>query len=298
MNVRRAFTYLFRDPHWVRKLGIAMLVNLVPTALLVFGLLSTRDVASAVMGSADPSTLWSTLPSLAMIPLNGFVLRITRNVVAGVDVPLPEWADLGDILRDGFKLWGVIMVWSLPERLVAYASGSFSGNSGGEGIPVLDALAGVISLTVLVVQPAAEARLAVTGAFRAGLDVAAAFETVRRNLGGYLLLLLVTGGVVLIGFALSAALVALAWWTIGLQSDSGSVRVAGITSLGLTLAVFGPYLAFVVAHLSGQAFAWANPAPVRPAGGRESGGDGATSDRVMANGRKAGRRRSARRRQG
>jgi hypothetical protein len=32
VNIRRAPTFLFQDPRWVGKLGVAMVLNLVPAA--------------------------------------------------------------------------------------------------------------------------------------------------------------------------------------------------------------------------------------------------------------------------
>ena len=67
MNVRRALTYLFADPRWPGKLGIAMLLNLLPTALIAYRQL--------VMDNGDPQSadplgnlLWTGATTFAMIP--------------------------------------------------------------------------------------------------------------------------------------------------------------------------------------------------------------------------------------
>ena len=126
MHIRRAFTYLFHDPHWRRKLALAMMVNLVPVLVAGWGLFTTSSGPVPMLGGSAPYSLWSAAAGLTGISLNGFLLRITRNVVNGVDVPLPEWTDVGNLLRDGFRLWAVFTLWSLPLNLVRYVSAAIA----------------------------------------------------------------------------------------------------------------------------------------------------------------------------
>jgi hypothetical protein len=246
MDIRRAFTYLFHDPHGRRKLALAMMVNLVPVLITGWGLFTTSSGAIPMLGGSAPYSLWSVAAGLTRIPLNGFLLRITRNVVNGVDVPLPAWTDVGDLLRDGVKLWAVITLWSLPHNLVRSAADAFA-------IPAL--LIDVIVLVVLFVLPAAEVRLAITESLRAGLDVVAAFRTVQRNLGDYLRLALVDIGATLVTLAVSAGLVLLVRPALTGVLDFRSIRTSIIVIITVWGMAFGPYLSFVSYHLAGQAFA-------------------------------------------
>ncbi|MCD6032256.1 MAG: hypothetical protein K0S78_4438 [Thermomicrobiales bacterium] len=115
MNVRRALTYLFADPRWPGKLGIAMLLNLLPTALIAYRQL--------VMDNGDPQSadplgnlLWIGATTFAMIPVYGYLLRIVRNVVAGADLLLPEWTDGQRLLHDGLSLWCIVVLWGCLPR--------------------------------------------------------------------------------------------------------------------------------------------------------------------------------------
>ena len=205
VNIGRAFSYVFRDPQWARKLGIAVVLGLPAAALWLLNEAVLRDRA---LGSTPLAAiaLDATL-RLAWVPLFGFDLRIMRRVAAGTDLPLPTWSDLGGIARDGLKLWVVITLWMLPEEFARLLGDALAPEIGDDAPLALRGLAQLIGLVVLIVLPAAEVRLAATGSVGAGLDVGAALRTVGRNLGGYLLLLLLDFGILtLVVFGLGIGL--------------------------------------------------------------------------------------------
>jgi hypothetical protein len=70
MDVGRALTFLFEDLHWPRKLGLGVLLRLVP--ILNFS-------------------------------VTGYEVRTARRVAADEMTPLPEWDDLGGLWMEG--LW-------------------------------------------------------------------------------------------------------------------------------------------------------------------------------------------------
>ena len=110
----------------------------------------------------------------------------------------------------------------------------------------------VVVFAVLVVQPAAEARLAVTGSFRAGVDVRAALATVHRNRGGYIRLFLLTfaGGLLVAGIGFG-----LVWLVTSAVGGATEFQdVLGVTGV-VVGATVGPYLQFVLYHLYGQVYA-------------------------------------------
>ena len=255
MQIRRALNFALQDPGWARKFGVAVLLGLAPAAMLLFN----GWVLRHRLPTGEP--LWSFLVAaavgLASVPLLGFDFRITRQVVAGVDLPLPQWSDFASIARDGLKLWTVVYLWELPATLAQLVAGALSSSAGDEAPLALRGLALVAQLAVLVARPAAEARVAATGSLAAGLDVRAVFAIVRRNLGGYLLLLLVVvvGGAVWLG--LSFGVVWLAWSAGGGQPALRDVAVVGPP---FALVAF-PYSRWVIAHLYGQAYGRAERAP-------------------------------------
>src|SRR5436190_419396 len=93
MNYGRAFTYVTEDPEWLKKVGIAALVLLIP-----------------VVGG---------------IILLGWGQEITRRVINDDPTPLPDWSNFGDLLIKGLKVFVVILIYILP-ILVIYGCGAGS----------------------------------------------------------------------------------------------------------------------------------------------------------------------------
>src|SRR5206468_1717392 len=44
----------------------------------------------------------------------GYFARLVRNVIDGVQYPLPSWDDLGDYFMEGLRLFAVCMVYLMP----------------------------------------------------------------------------------------------------------------------------------------------------------------------------------------
>ena len=264
MDFGRAITFVFRDPAWPRKLLTGALLCVLPAAV---SLLTAFLLADGPLGAnALLSTLVGVVSGAASAPIYGFVLRIARSVAAGVDLPLPEWGDLGGIVRDGLKVWGVITVWGLPFTLLGLIGFDVDPEAGGGAAGAslaLVCLGGLLGIALFVVVPAATARLATTGSFAAGLDVGAAFGTVRRNLGDYLLIFGITALGALLGLAVINGVVWLVWGGLG-----GDPTFARLTAVGGAVAniLFLPYAFCVQYHLYGQAYFRANRGPVLPPG--------------------------------
>ena len=89
MDVSKAFTYITEDEGWLGKLGIGAAVSLlsffiVPIPLLV-----------------------------------GYMIGITRNVMDGVEHPLPAWDDFSQLFRDGLSVMVAQLVYTLPFWVLA-----------------------------------------------------------------------------------------------------------------------------------------------------------------------------------
>jgi hypothetical protein len=85
------FAFVFQDEQWVQKVLIGGLFYLAAFFLIgIFFIL-------------------------------GYCARLTRNVVAGVARPLPEWDDLGTYFSDGVKLFCVMLLYALPIIIVVCA---------------------------------------------------------------------------------------------------------------------------------------------------------------------------------
>jgi hypothetical protein len=85
----KAFTFVFNDPDWVKKTLLGglfyMLAMFIVGAFIVFG----------------------------------YLAQMMRNVVAGMERPLPEWNNIGGYLVEGLKLSLICIVWYAP--LIALA---------------------------------------------------------------------------------------------------------------------------------------------------------------------------------
>src|SRR3954468_17164258 len=80
----KPFTFTFEDPRWVQK-------------VLLGGLFMIASVF--IIGAFF---------------LYGYLARLARNVIAGVQHPLPEWDDLGEFFSEGLRLFCVALIYTLP----------------------------------------------------------------------------------------------------------------------------------------------------------------------------------------
>jgi hypothetical protein len=80
----RPFAFAFEDPRWLPKFLLGGLFVLL--SFMIIGLFF----------------------------IFGYLARLTRNVIAGQQHPLPEWDDLGEYFVEGFRLFAVGFVYVLP----------------------------------------------------------------------------------------------------------------------------------------------------------------------------------------
>jgi hypothetical protein len=84
MDVAKAFTFVTEDERWMGKIGIGIAISLA-------------------------SFLIIPIPLLV-----GYLVGITRNVKEGVERPLPEWDDFGQLFMDGLSVIVGQIVYTLP----------------------------------------------------------------------------------------------------------------------------------------------------------------------------------------
>ncbi len=86
-NLKTVFTYMFKGEDWQNKLlitGALMLVSFI-------------------------------IPIVPLLALFGYLMKFVKNVIEGDGQPsLPEWDDGRDLIRNGFKLLGLSIIFSLP----------------------------------------------------------------------------------------------------------------------------------------------------------------------------------------
>lgn len=166
----KPFTFVFDDPRWMQKILIGGLFYL--AGFLIIG--------------------WFFVL--------GYCARLARNVMNGVEHPLPEWDDLGDFFAEGLRLVGVVIVYIFPIIVIAIMLGIPAAivgamNDGkGPAQALASGFAGCmacllvpISLGITLWLPGALLRVVAEERIGAAFDFAAIWQFIRDNVGNYLL---------------------------------------------------------------------------------------------------------------
>jgi small-conductance mechanosensitive channel len=172
MDISRAFGFVTQDERWVTKVLIGGLVFLIPL--------------------------------IGQIVVMGYSYQVAKNVAAGVERPLPEWSDFGDMLARGFMAWVIQLVYTLPLLVVYFiflifisaagAASSDSESAGGAAALLLLCLTPILIILALACSAAsiaAIARFIATDRFGEAFKVGAVLQSLRENLGTFAMLLLV-----------------------------------------------------------------------------------------------------------
>lgn len=224
MDFGKAFTYMFEDPDWLRKLGIG-------TALTLIGVL----LAPVLIGI------------IPLIIVTGYSVDVVRNVRRRASYPLPEWEDWGGFLSRGFKLFVAMLVWALPiialmiPIVISAALMDNNGRGSGMeaiGIPIMVCsycLVILWSLFLALISPAIYVRIATTDRLSSAFELGRVWGFTRDNLGHIIIVLLL--GIV-------AGLIASIVAPLGL--------VALLIGVLVTLPLASLWQTLVNAHLYGQ----------------------------------------------
>lgn len=219
----KPFTFVFEDPNWLQKILIGGLFYL--AGFLIVG--------------------WFFIA--------GYAAKLARNVVAGVQHPLPEWDDIGGYFGEGLRIIGVFLVYVLPMVAVALMfmvpagilGAVFEGHEGVEAISsvMLGCLACLLVpfwLAMLLLMPASLLFAAMEQRFGAAFEFGRIWPFIRANIGNYLLAIVIY----LIARFLSGF---------------------GIILLCIGVIFTGFWSITITAHAFGQVWRAANP-PKQPAG--------------------------------
>jgi hypothetical protein len=171
-DLARPFVYVFEDPQWLQKILIGGLFYL--AGILIIG--------------------WFFIL--------GYLARVTRNVIAGADVPLPEWDDLGEFFNEGARLIGVALVYILPMVSIAVVfmiPAMFLDAVDNEGAQALGSgfaacvscLFVPLSLGVMFFMPASLLFAMVERRFGAAFEFARIWPFIKTNIMNYLLAIVV-----------------------------------------------------------------------------------------------------------
>ncbi len=170
MEFGLAFSYVFEDTDWFKKIALAALVSLIPLVGQIF--------------------------------LIGWALEITRRVIRNDSTPLPD-LDFGENLGKGFKAFVVGLVYALPifvlmiPNFIAPVLVNVLGDDAGNVIAVIFSICSSIlvfiySLLMAFLLPAAYGRVADTGNLGDGLKIGEVFKLVKKAPTAYLIVLVGT----------------------------------------------------------------------------------------------------------
>jgi len=192
MDIGKAFTFIFEDPDWLRKVAIGtglMLVSLILSVVLI-----------------------GLVPLIIVI---GYTVLVVRNVMDGMERPLPEWDDWGGLFIRGLKLFLIQLIWALPLIFVSLGSGlppMLAGdNPDVQGVATAisvccSCLTVLLSIAYALVEPVLTFRFARTGEFASGFEFGEIFRLLGENIVNILIAVIVAAvaGVILFlvgGFA-------------------------------------------------------------------------------------------------
>ena len=173
MDFGQAFTFVFDDEEWIKKIGLGGLLCLIPF--------------------------------IGWLVVLGWGVEITKRVINKDAEILPDWNDFGGYLTRGFLVFLVVFVYMLPVTILSSCSGGLTAFADSYNEDALITAAWVItsciscvvflySIAAYLVLPAAIGKYAVTGELRAAFKISEIYTMVRENLGTYGLVLL--GGLV------------------------------------------------------------------------------------------------------
>ncbi len=183
MDFGKAFSFVFEDDEWLKKIGIAALISLIPV--------------------------------LGQLLLLGWGFEITRRVIRHDSEPLPDWSDFGGHLMNGLQVFVIGFVYVLPVILVQGCNVVVIPfmDQGDDAIvvalSVLTACFGCLTLLYAIfagfIIPAAIGNFAAKDELKAAFSFGDVFGLVRADFGAYALVLL--GGLVA-GFISSLGVIA------------------------------------------------------------------------------------------
>jgi hypothetical protein len=176
MNFGLAFSYVFKDKEWFKKIVIPALCSLIPV--------------------------------IGQFIVAGWGLKATKNVIDGnVEDALPN-LDFGADLGRGFMAWLIGAIYSLPAAIIVGISGALFGFSEGvfeEGVRIILMIVGgcfglvgaVLAILIGFMSMAAVANYVAKGQFGAAFKLKEIFGLVKKSIGSWILVML--GAIIALG---------------------------------------------------------------------------------------------------
>jgi len=178
MDIGSAFTYMFDDPDWVKKLAIG-------GGIAIGGVI----LSPIIVGLA------------ILLLLGGYMLETLKSVRDGQKA-LPEWTDFGNLFMKGLMVFLIGLIYNIPSLIFSCLSGVTNGVMGqadsnstlAQVLPILAACFGcfqlILSLAAAVITPAGLIRYARYDTFGAAFQFGEIFNFIKTNIGNYIVAIL------------------------------------------------------------------------------------------------------------
>ena len=170
------------------------------------------------------------VPLVPTLIVMGYSAKIMRQVIdEGQEPSMPEWqgSDWVEMLKEGFRLWAVRVVYALPIIIlmgcgfifVFTSAGLFSSSSNNDSMPIFGGISFLVALGIFmllfvlslplgIITGAAEAHAVTKQSFQASLNFKEWWPIFRKSLTAFLLAyVLVIAASMVITFAIQIAMI-------------------------------------------------------------------------------------------
>lgn len=178
MDIGSAFTFMFDDEEWVKKIAIGGAIALVAAMLssIVIGIVLT-------------------------LPLYGYMVQVLKNVRDRQTHPLPEWSDWEGLFKSGLSVIAIYIVYNIPVIIILCGGGIVLSVGSGAGSEVNSNAIGalfycLLCLLMLILTicnlfvPAAIIRYAQFDTIGAAFQFREIFSFIKENIGDYIIVFL------------------------------------------------------------------------------------------------------------
>lgn len=214
MDIGSAFTFMFDDEDWIKKIAIG-------GGIVFVGVLLSPILVGLLL----------------LLPVGGYMIEVLKNVRDGQATPLPEWTDFGGLFKTGLMITVIAIIYYIPVIVLACGAGAtqgFLGNADSDTAAALgfvaiclNCLQFLVSILVGFFMPAAFIRYARYETIGSAFQFAELWSFIRNNIGDYIIVFLLT-------------------WVAGIVAGFGLI----LCLIGIFFTMFWSYL--VVGNLYGQ----------------------------------------------
>ncbi len=180
MDIGLAFTFVFDDEEWVKKVAIGggiAIAGVILSPVLLIGL-------------------------LLLLPLYGYMVEVLKNVRDEHENPLPNWDNFGSLFKTGFFVVLIWIVYHLPAGFFLCSSTSLrvlplmveldadaAGAIGFIGY-CLGCIQFLLFLVATIIFPAGLIRYAQDETFGSAFQFGEIFSFIQDNVGDYIIVIL------------------------------------------------------------------------------------------------------------